>query len=75
MHGNVWEWVQDWYAANYYQNSPAVDPAGPSSGSIRVLRGGGWNSIAGRCRSAIRYHGAPGIRDGILGLRLLRTAP
>jgi formylglycine-generating enzyme required for sulfatase activity len=39
--GNVLEWVNDWYDGNYYQNSPSQDPPGPSSGSARVLRGGG----------------------------------
>jgi formylglycine-generating enzyme required for sulfatase activity len=38
--GNAWEWVSDWYDPNYYQNSPASDPAGPASGTIRILRGG-----------------------------------
>jgi formylglycine-generating enzyme required for sulfatase activity len=40
--GNVWEWVNDWYDRNYYQNSPAQDPSGPTSGQARVLRGGSW---------------------------------
>ena len=40
--GNVLEWVNDWYDANYYQNSPSQDPSGPSSGQYRVLRGGSW---------------------------------
>ena len=40
--GNVWEWVSDWYAAEYYATSPSLNPAGPFSGSTRVCRGGGW---------------------------------
>lgn len=42
MVGNVWEWVQDWYAADYYANSPLDNPPGPPAGQLRVLRGGSW---------------------------------
>lgn len=75
MHGNVWEWVQDWYGKDYYKQSPAVDPKGPESGSIRVFRGGGWSDVAGHCRSVYRYDWPPGARYGYLGFRFLRTAP
>jgi formylglycine-generating enzyme required for sulfatase activity len=72
MHGNVWEWVQDWYGA--YAPEPVTNPQGPASGLYRVFRGGSWCRDAGTCRSACRGHNAPGSRHGLLGFRLLRTA-
>ncbi len=79
MHGNVGEWVQDWYASTEYQRRAAtgttvVDPAGPAAGSHRVFRGGSWVSDARNCRSASRGIDAPANRDVNLGFRLLRTA-
>ena len=73
MHGNVAEWCQDWYDDEYYANSPTDDPTGPATGSFRVLRGGGWGSGAGFCRSALRYGYAPGYRDVNLGFRVARV--
>ncbi|ACF47380.1 protein of unknown function DUF323 (plasmid) [Prosthecochloris aestuarii DSM 271] len=72
MHGNVWEWVQDWYGENYYRNSPMNDPKGPSSGRYRVNRGGGWDYVARNLRSANRGNNSPGSRDDVLGFRLVR---
>jgi formylglycine-generating enzyme required for sulfatase activity len=70
MHGNVFEWVQDWYGTGYYSNSPVNDPGGPSSGSFRVIRGGGWNFIAQGCRSGLRFNYSPAYRHFIIGFRL-----
>jgi len=70
MHGNVWEWCSDRYGSDYYGKSPGDDPAGPSSGSYRVYRGGCWSSTAGLCRSAIRYGYVPSYRSDYLGFRL-----
>ncbi len=69
MHGNVWEWVQDWY--DTYSTGSVTDPAGSNSGSYRVERGGGWYSNARNCRSAKRSRYVPDYRNGLLGLRLL----
>ncbi|MBM4089091.1 MAG: formylglycine-generating enzyme family protein [Planctomycetes bacterium] len=73
MHGNVWEWCQDWSDA--YSSGVATDPKGPTSGSARVSRGGGWSLNAGYCRTASRDWDVPSYRDYDLGFRLARSVP
>ncbi len=68
IYGNVWEWVQDWYGE--YPKRAATDPKGPTSGSSRVVRGGGWGDYAENCRSGYRGDDSPGYRLGGVGFRL-----
>ena len=69
MHGNVWEWCHDWYAA--YPTADVIDPAGPTSGDVRIDRGGSWHYLGRFCRSASRFRFAPAQRTSVLGFRVL----
>lgn len=77
MHGNVWEWVNDWHVSDYYSWGPGTDPAGPAIGEKREMRGGFWHTDAAGCRSANRYKEVPDHSndppDYMYGLRPVRT--
>ena len=70
MHGNVWEWCQDYFDKDYYAKSPADDPPGPAAPSIRVYRGGDWGNPAGYCRSAHRVYSDGGLYSQRHGIRV-----
>jgi hypothetical protein len=67
MHGNVWQWCNDYYSETYYSESPRDNPRGPATGKMRVLRGGAWDSEADKCRAAYRFKEFPVYSDACFG--------
>ena len=75
MHGNVWEWVQDWLGPFPKEETPQIDPQGPTAGAQRVVKSGIFMAPAMGQRSAFRWSGFQDFPDGGVGARILRQEP
>jgi formylglycine-generating enzyme required for sulfatase activity len=72
MSGNVQEWVNDWFGG--YPSTAQTNPAGPVTGTVRVIRGGGWNNWSGNLRSSFRNRGYTSDETlGYIGFRVARN--
>jgi sulfatase modifying factor 1 len=72
--GNAWEWVSDWYSAEYYGRGEMRDPAGPETGSMRIVRGGSWvNDDLSMLRCAYRHKVPPDTYAYSVGFRIVCT--
>jgi formylglycine-generating enzyme required for sulfatase activity len=67
--GNVWEWVNDWYDARYYEKSPSKNPTGPQEGTKKVIRGAGWQNETPTVRIFTRVDSDPTMRNESTGFR------
>ena len=74
MAGNVWEWVNDWYDAHYYEKSPAKNARGPEQGTKKVIRGAGWQNETPTVRIFTRVESDPTVRNESTGFRCAMNA-
>lgn len=73
LSGNTWEWVWDYYQANY-EALPPTDPIGPATGTNRIVRGGSWFLGATEDRVARRYGISPAVRGNVMGIRVVKSS-
>jgi formylglycine-generating enzyme required for sulfatase activity len=74
MAGNVAEWTADWYDSTYYHDSPEQNPAGPATGELKVVRGGGWNSPPPAIRVTARFGAEPARLSPAVGFRCVQDS-
>ncbi len=74
MAGNVQQWVSDWYSPDYYEQSPYQNPTGPSQGTLKVLRGGGFWDDAKEVQTFFRFRHDPTSAGAHRGIRCARNA-
>ncbi len=75
MAGNVREWVQDWYAVDFYVRGPNNNPHGPQNGILKVIKGGSWHSFVSDIRAASRGKGGFALKTDGIGFRCARSIP
>jgi sulfatase modifying factor 1 len=71
LHGNVWQWCQDWYSNDYYGKSETENPQGPAKGTAHVLRGGAWICYSSGCGSTHRAGRPSLVREEHIGFRVV----
>jgi len=73
--GNMWEYCEDWWDADYFKSSPPNNPAGPKTGRARVVKGGSWDSRPTVLSASSRNFADTGYREGDFGFRCAAEPP